>query len=301
MKNFLLLIAGAILLVFLSLICFENKLQPIKDYLISATNVKLSKHQIDGISVEVVGSGYKTEFATKLSGMVINKEEKQKALSLARDVDAVFYVKDNLTVEQPKIIKKRLVFEPVELEPQKAETNMTETNNTETNNTETNMTETNMTEMKTDELEQLLEENIEEKKVESKKTKLPVLSCQEKLNKLLSKSKIHFESAKSDIKDDSFILLDKIANVLKECKGSIQKVVIEGYTDSSGNKKSNLLLSQKRADAVKEYLISKEKIDKNLLKAQGFGQANPIADNTTDEGKRKNRRIEFKLKGGDKQ
>ena len=78
------------------------------------------------------------------------------------------------------------------------------------------------------------------------------------------------------------------------------KVLIEGHTDSVGDKKYNLNLSQKRAEAVKDVLVKKYKIDPARLKAKGFGEDDPIADNKTKEGRQKNRRVEasveFKVK-----
>ena len=70
------------------------------------------------------------------------------------------------------------------------------------------------------------------------------------------------------------------------------KLEIRGYTDSIGSAASNLRLSQKRADSVKRYLVSRGVIV-SQLRAIGFGEANPIAPNSTKQGRAKNRRIEF--------
>ena len=69
---------------------------------------------------------------------------------------------------------------------------------------------------------------------------------------------------------------------------------IGGNTDNTGKPDANMKLSQKRADAVKAYLI-KKKVDESRLTAVGFGQDQPIADNATKEGRAKNRRVEFKV------
>ena len=87
--------------------------------------------------------------------------------------------------------------------------------------------------------------------------------------------------------------LDKAARILNEQYPQL-KVEIGGNTDNTGKPDANMKLSQKRADAVKAYLI-KKKVDESRLTAVGFGQDQPIADNATKEGRAKNRRVEFKV------
>jgi len=70
------------------------------------------------------------------------------------------------------------------------------------------------------------------------------------------------------------------------------KGVIEGHTDNVGSDKSNLALSQRRANAVRDYIIKNFKIDRKRLAAKGYGESKPIADNATAEGREQNRRIE---------
>ena len=70
------------------------------------------------------------------------------------------------------------------------------------------------------------------------------------------------------------------------------RVSIKGYTDSTGGDKHNMTLSGKRANSVRDYLISKG-VAADRLVAQGFGKADPIGDNTTQEGRAKNRRVEL--------
>jgi len=141
--------------------------------------------------------------------------------------------------------------------------------------------------------EPIVQPVIKDVKIEKPKPK--VITCQEKFEKLLSNNKINFESAKAVIQKDSFKLLSKLASVIKECPG--YKIEIAGYTDSDGSNEYNLMLSAKRADAVKSYLVTHEGIYADRLEARGYGEANPIADNSTQEGKRKNRRITFKIIG----
>ena len=103
---------------------------------------------------------------------------------------------------------------------------------------------------------------------------------------------VFFETGKSVIKPESDKLLGEVAAILKE-HPEVQKLRIEGHTDSKGSKPANKMLSQSRADAVKKWLGTKGGVDIKRLVAQGVGQDKPIADNGTEEGRAKNRRVEF--------
>jgi len=103
---------------------------------------------------------------------------------------------------------------------------------------------------------------------------------------------IKFASKKFDVTPEIINELEGFASFLKENKN--YQVIIYGYTDSIGDKVKNKLLSQKRANAVKEGLIS-HGISSTKLTAIGRGEANPIADNMNNEGREKNRRIEIEL------
>jgi len=85
--------------------------------------------------------------------------------------------------------------------------------------------------------------------------------------------------------------LKAIADIVKAFPGYI--VQIDGHTDSSGNANANKALSQKRAEAVRTYLIQHYGVDAGRLTAKGFGDTQPIADNKSAEGKAKNRRVDF--------
>lgn len=87
-------------------------------------------------------------------------------------------------------------------------------------------------------------------------------------------------------------ILDDMAGVLKRVGD--KPVVITGHTDNVGNPTANLALSNERAEAVKQYLIGRN-IDASRLSTTGKGDANPIASNDTEEGRTRNRRIEFTL------
>jgi outer membrane protein OmpA-like peptidoglycan-associated protein len=99
-----------------------------------------------------------------------------------------------------------------------------------------------------------------------------------------------FTSGKWELLEAAQIKLNEVAEALKSQTG--HDIVIEGHTDSQGNAASNMELSQKRADAVRDYLV-KRGIDSARIKGQGIGQTRPIADNTSPEGRANNRRVEI--------
>jgi OOP family OmpA-OmpF porin len=102
---------------------------------------------------------------------------------------------------------------------------------------------------------------------------------------------IHFATGKADITSDSAKVLAEIGNLLASKPD--WRLRIEGHTDNVGSAKSNLELSGKRAQAVKAWLVSKHGVKADRLDTQGFGDEKPIADNGSDEGKAKNRRVEL--------
>ncbi len=117
-------------------------------------------------------------------------------------------------------------------------------------------------------------------------------ACQSLIDNLVADNTIQFESAKADIKADSFGLLDFIAFQMQRCPAQV--VEIGGHTDSDGADDANLALSQSRADAVRDYL-ARAGVLFSRLQTKGFGESQPVAGNDTDDGKAKNRRIEFKI------
>jgi outer membrane protein OmpA-like peptidoglycan-associated protein len=108
--------------------------------------------------------------------------------------------------------------------------------------------------------------------------------------KIELKQTIYFEFRKAVIKPVSFPLLDEVALAMHDNPNI--KVRIEGHTDSVGPDDFNMKLSQKRADAVRAYLIKKG-VDPSRMEAKGYGETVPIADNRTQEGRDQNRRVEF--------
>ena len=103
---------------------------------------------------------------------------------------------------------------------------------------------------------------------------------------------IYFDVDKDTIKPNSKKVLDQAVSVLKEHPGT--RWNIQGHTDSDGSRDHNVDLSQRRAEAVRKYLVDAG-IDANRLVPKGFGPDEPIDTNATRAGKAKNRRIEFRL------
>lgn len=105
---------------------------------------------------------------------------------------------------------------------------------------------------------------------------------------------LNFESGKASIESRNFALLTKVQNAVKVFPGA--KLVIEGHTDSFGGNQSNLTLSQKRAESVRQYLLANMKLNQNDISAVGYGETVPVANNETPEGRLKNRRIDIVIK-----
>lgn len=103
---------------------------------------------------------------------------------------------------------------------------------------------------------------------------------------------IEFETGSATIKAASYKLLDEIFQSAVVAEGL--KIGVYGHTDNSGSDAVNIPLSEKRADAVKAYL-QKKGLAENRIEAKGFGSTKPIADNSSEAGKSKNRRVEIVL------
>jgi len=101
---------------------------------------------------------------------------------------------------------------------------------------------------------------------------------------------VNFDTAKSTIKDESRPTIEQIVQLLKD--NPALKLNIEGHTDNVGDAKSNKTLSEQRAKSVVDAVV-KAGIDPARLAAAGFGQDRPVADNKTEEGRAKNRRVEL--------
>lgn len=118
-------------------------------------------------------------------------------------------------------------------------------------------------------------------------------ACQKLMSDLLSHGRILFKTGSATVDGESLAVLDFLTFASRRCPQTALE--ISGHTDNVGEKASNLRLSQRRADAVVEYLRGSG-IDAARLKGVGYGDAKPVDSNETDPGRANNRRIEFLVK-----
>lgn len=116
--------------------------------------------------------------------------------------------------------------------------------------------------------------------------------CAANINAIMAKKKITFAPGSANIEASAADTIDEIAEIMKDCADV--RMEIQGYTDSQGREEMNLALSQSRAQAVLNALLTRRILTTNLT-AKGYGEADPIADNGSEEGREANRRIEFRL------
>jgi OmpA-OmpF porin, OOP family len=117
--------------------------------------------------------------------------------------------------------------------------------------------------------------------------------CQQLFSELLAKGTIRFESGRSNLDPDSAGLLDRLVEIALRCPTA--NIEIAGHTDGDGESAANQALSEKRAQAVVDYM-TKAGLPAGRFTAVGYGSTQPVADNDTESGKAKNRRIEFVVK-----
>lgn len=114
---------------------------------------------------------------------------------------------------------------------------------------------------------------------------------QERGNTVIRLYGLTFQSGQAGILPEYFSLLSKVQRAIREFPDS--KIAVEGHTDAVGNDELNQALSEKRSAAVREYLLANMGLNPDSVTAVGYGAARPIANNATEEGRAKNRRIDI--------
>jgi outer membrane protein OmpA-like peptidoglycan-associated protein len=119
-----------------------------------------------------------------------------------------------------------------------------------------------------------------------KKANVQVVGSEIKISK-----QVHFETDSAKIVGDSNALLEEIADVMQQ-NPNLKRVEIQGHTDNTGTRDRNAVLSQERADAVRQWLI-RHGVDASRLTAKGYGQEKPLSPNVTAANRARNRRVQF--------
>jgi len=269
------LLLGAILIGILSYFCFQDKAGVIKDDLVSKAQSAYTAKQMNWVNSGIKGNNLEQTRIITLEGTAPSLALKAEAERIALAQDGVVGVDNRLVIAKAVAVvaPEAKKLEPIAVVDVEVVT-------------------------KPDPIPIIdvvvpakVVEKVPVKVIEKAPVKV-VFSCQDEFKKILSSGKINFASSKADIKPDSYELLNALVAASKKCPNDA--VAIGGHSDSSGSESFNKKLSAKRADAVREYLISKG-VSKDRLVAVGYGESKPIADNATDDGRAKNRRIEFNV------
>ncbi len=313
MKRWLILALGILLILLLSYITFLNKKESITQEILSQAQIIKKNPAFKDVYIKLKGENFAVTRELMILGRVSTKEDKLLASKILQDIKGVTKVNNLLKIQTLKPIIKEVETTAEIANTRKEESvedkqiveltnkineegnNSSDLNTTKIvqkeSNTSKEKSENNTTELNSTQQQpiKILETNLTKENNETNQS-----SCQEQLDNVLTKGKIHFANNSSNIKKSSYKQLDQISTILKECS-TTSLILIDGYSDNRGNAKYNQYLSQLRANKVKVYLVSKG-IDKESIKAFGHGAKNPLASNATKEGREKNRRIEFTIK-----
>lgn len=118
-------------------------------------------------------------------------------------------------------------------------------------------------------------------------------TCQGQIADYLKRQPIKFRSGKAELADVSSNTIAMLAMLVRRCA---TRVEVAGHTDAKGDAEVNLVLSQRRANTVAKLLVNHGVLAEKI-EARGYGESQPIGDNATDEGRKKNRRIEIRVLG----
>lgn len=131
-------------------------------------------------------------------------------------------------------------------------------------------------------------------KSEKRKLESEIETSEEEAGRLsFQMSTLQFNSGSARLNTNSEVLLDRVAKILKRYPA--YDIKVQGHTDDEGSKQANLYLSRKRAESVVDYLVNQSEIKRERFTTVGLGSSKPVAPNTSDANKAKNRRVEFVL------
>jgi outer membrane protein OmpA-like peptidoglycan-associated protein len=116
--------------------------------------------------------------------------------------------------------------------------------------------------------------------------------CETRFSVISTTGAIYFKTGSAELDSASNALLDSVADIANRCPSV--KIEVSGHTDTTGSASANQTLSEARAKAVVTYLVA-HGVAQGRITATGFGGTKPVASNTTEDGRAKNRRIEFKV------
>ncbi len=119
-------------------------------------------------------------------------------------------------------------------------------------------------------------------------------TCQQEIDGYLARERVSFKSGRAELHESSFPILDMLASIARNCGARLE---VAGHTDAVGDANVNMKLSQRRADLVRKHLVRRG-VAAERVEARGYGETQPIADNSTNDGRKSNRRIEFRVLGG---
>ncbi len=122
-------------------------------------------------------------------------------------------------------------------------------------------------------------------------------TCTEEVTQAVASRRLQYVTGSAELTGDSQTILNDIVRTVKSCPGGLV-LHVDGYTDNKGKDADNLKLSTARAETAAFALIDLG-LPQAAVRAKGFGAQDPIADNTTDEGRAKNRRVDFVLQPQD--
>jgi OOP family OmpA-OmpF porin len=130
------------------------------------------------------------------------------------------------------------------------------------------------------------------KKAQEETKPITTQECETRFSVISTTGAIYFKSGSADLDAASDPLLNSVADIANRCPSV--KIAVDGHTDAKGNSTANQTLSQARAQSVVAYLVA-HGVAQSRITATGYGDTKPVASNATDEGRAKNRRIEFRV------